>query len=178
MDFYAVNCRPQALGLDWPLSFIMPMMCIVVAQKLRCLEDFEFKWQYIEMVYWLPKKTVCIVCTIVEHPITVTISVRNGSGLPGHGPPLERNRIVGPWLLPWKQECSADSGSGSNRTAVPSYGSYNFGSNSVFELSSYRDIIYTWNVPIDTLFHLQFPDLWSDQYSLSRFEIKLNITPK
>ena len=31
---------------------------------------------------------------------------------------------------------------------------------------------------IDALFHLPFSDLWSDQYSMSRYEIKPNITPK
>ena len=39
-------------------------------------------------------------------------------------------------------------------------------------------MIYTWNVQIDALFHLLFSDLWSDQYSLSRCEIKPKITPK
>jgi len=37
-------------------------------------------------------------------------------------------------------------------------------------------MIYTWNVQIDDLFHLPFSDLRSDQYSLSRCEIKLKIT--
>jgi hypothetical protein len=39
-------------------------------------------------------------------------------------------------------------------------------------------MIYTWNVQIDSLFHLPFSDLWSDQYSSSRCEIKPKITPK
>jgi len=75
--------------------------------------------------------------------MTVMISVRNGSGIPGCSPRLERDRIVGSRLLPGKQECPAGSGSGSNRTAVPFYRSYIFGSNYIFEFSSYRDIIYT-----------------------------------
>jgi len=76
MLFCAVNCRPKALKRDGATSFIIQMMCIVVAQKLRCLEDPGFKWQYIETVYWLPIETVCILWTIVEYPMTVSMSVR------------------------------------------------------------------------------------------------------
>jgi hypothetical protein len=76
MDFHAVNCQPKALKCDGPALFIMQMMCIVVAHKLRYLEDLEFKRQYIEIVYWLLIKTVCIFCTIVEHPMTVSMSLR------------------------------------------------------------------------------------------------------
>jgi len=76
MDFYGVDCRPKVLERDGPTLFILQMTCIVVAQKLRCLEDFGFEWYYIETVYWLPKETVWILCTIVEHPMTVSMSLR------------------------------------------------------------------------------------------------------
>jgi hypothetical protein len=55
--------------------------------------------------------------------------VRNGSGLPGCGPGLEPDRMVQSGLLPGKQGYPPGSGTGSNRTAVPFYCSYNFGSN-------------------------------------------------
>ena len=41
--FYAVNCQLKALKCDGLMLFIMQMMCIVVAQKLRCFEDFGFE---------------------------------------------------------------------------------------------------------------------------------------
>jgi len=56
-------------------------------------------------------------------------SVSNGSGLPGCGPGLEPDRTVHSGLLPGIQGYPPGSGTGSNRTAVPFYGSYNFGSN-------------------------------------------------
>jgi len=76
MDFDAVNCRPKAVKCDGLTSFIMQVMCIVVAQKVRCVEDFGFEWQYIDTVYWLPNKTVWILCTIVEHQRTVSMSLK------------------------------------------------------------------------------------------------------
>jgi len=104
-------------------------------------------------------------------------SVSNGSGLPSCCPGLEPHRMVGSSSLPGKQGYPAILGTGSNRTAVAFYGSYNVGSNWVFEFPPYRNMIYTWNVQIDALVHLPFLDLRSDQYLLSRFEIELNITP-
>jgi len=56
-------------------------------------------------------------------------SVSNGSGLPGCGPGFEPDQIVQSGLLPGKQGYPPGSGTGSNRTAVPCYGSYNFRSN-------------------------------------------------
>jgi len=56
-------------------------------------------------------------------------SVSNGSGLPGCRPGLEPDRTVQSGLLPQIQGYPPGSGTGSNRTAVPFYGSYNFGSN-------------------------------------------------
>jgi len=76
MDFYAVNCRLKALKCYGGTSLNMSMTCIVVAQKLWCLEDLGFKWHYIETVYWLPIEAVCIFCTIVEHPMTLSMSLR------------------------------------------------------------------------------------------------------
>jgi len=76
MDFHEVNCWLNGLECNGPTSLIMQMTCIVVAQNLRCLKDFGFIWYYIETVYWLPKKTLWILCTIVEHPVTVSMSVR------------------------------------------------------------------------------------------------------
>jgi len=43
MDPYAVYCRPKALTRDGPTSLIVQITSIVVAQKLRFLEDFGFK---------------------------------------------------------------------------------------------------------------------------------------
>ena len=48
-------------------------------------------------------------------------------------PGLEPDRMAQSGLLPGKQGYPAGSGTGSNRTAVPFYGSYNFASNEVFE---------------------------------------------
>jgi len=108
----------------------------------------------------------------------LVVSVSKGSGLPGCSPGLEPDQMIWSGLLPRNQGNPAGSGTGSNRTTVPFYGPYNLGCNSVFEFSLYRNLIYTWNVQIDALFHLPFSDLRWDQYSLSRFEIKLKITPK
>jgi len=105
-------------------------------------------------------------------------SVSNGSKLPGCGPGLETDWTVGFGFLPGKHGYSAGTETGLNGTTISSYGSYNFGSHSVFELSLYCDLIYMWNVWIDALSRLPFSDLQSDQYGLSRFEIKPNITPK
>jgi hypothetical protein len=76
MDFHAVNCRPNVLKLDGHKLFIMQQTCIVVAQKRRCLKDLGFEWKSIKTVYWLPLTAVCIFCSIVEHQITVSISLR------------------------------------------------------------------------------------------------------
>jgi len=56
-------------------------------------------------------------------------SVSNGSGLPGCGPGLEADRMIQSWLLHGLQGYPPGSVRGSNRTAVPFYHSYNFGSN-------------------------------------------------
>jgi len=105
-------------------------------------------------------------------------SVSYGSGIPGCGPGLEPDLMVGSGLLPGKPRDPADSGIGSNQTADALCSSYNFGSDWVFEFSLYCNTINMWNVQIDDLFHLPFSDLRSDQYSLCCFEIKPNITPK
>jgi len=76
MDLYPVNCQPNELKCDAPMSFIIQMMCMVVAQKLRCLKDWGFRLQHIEMVYWQPLKTVSILCTIVGYTMTVSMSLR------------------------------------------------------------------------------------------------------
>jgi len=55
-------------------------------------------------------------------------SVSNGSGLPGCGPGLEPDRMVQSGLLPGKQGYPPGSGTGWTGTAVPYYGSCNFGS--------------------------------------------------
>jgi hypothetical protein len=52
------------------------MTCIVAAAEWRYLEDLGFKSFYIEKVYWLPIEAVGIFCTIVEHPMTVSRSLR------------------------------------------------------------------------------------------------------
>ena len=56
-------------------------------------------------------------------------SVSNGSGLPGCGPGLEPDRTDQSGSWPGKQGYPPRLGTGSNRTAVPFYGSDNFGSN-------------------------------------------------
>jgi len=56
-------------------------------------------------------------------------SVSNGSGLPGCGPGLEPDRMLRSGFLPGKQGYHPGPGTGLKRTAVPFYGSYNFGSN-------------------------------------------------
>jgi len=66
-------------------------------------------------------------------------SVTNSSGLPGCGPDLEPDRMVQSRLLPGKK----GSGTGSNPIAVPFYGSYNFGSNYVFQFGLYHDMVNT-----------------------------------
>jgi hypothetical protein len=53
----------------------------------------------------------------------------NSSGLPGCGPGLEPDQIVQSGLLPGKQGYPPRLGTGSNRTAVRFYSSYNFGFN-------------------------------------------------
>jgi len=105
-------------------------------------------------------------------------SVSDSSGLPGCSPGFEQDRMVGYGLVRRKQGYPACSQTGLNRTAVSFYGSYNFGSNPVFEFSTYCNMIHTWNVQIDALFHLPFSDLRLHQYSLSCFEIKPNVAAK
>ena len=56
------------------------------------------------------------------------ISVSNGSGLSSCGPGLKPDRMVQSGLVPGYQRYPPGSGTGSNRTEVPFYGSYNFGS--------------------------------------------------
>jgi len=71
------------------------------------------------------------------HDRTVTMSQNerqqssdsNGSGLPRCGPGLEPDRMVQSSLLSGKQGYMPGSGTCSNRTAVPFYSSYHFGSN-------------------------------------------------
>jgi len=75
MNLYAVYSRPEVLNWDGPMSFIAQITCIVVDQKLICLEAFECKWLYIETMYWQSIMTVFIMRTIVEHPMTVSMSL-------------------------------------------------------------------------------------------------------
>jgi len=76
MDLYAINYWPKVLKDDRPRSFISPTMYIVVAQKWRGIEGFGFKWLCIDMSYWLSNMAIWILHTIVEHPMTVSISWR------------------------------------------------------------------------------------------------------
>jgi len=59
-DLYEVNCWMKALERDRPMSFITQITCLVVDQKLRGLEAFEWKCLYIETIYWLLIRTICI----------------------------------------------------------------------------------------------------------------------
>jgi hypothetical protein len=76
MVFNAVNGRLKVLKQDWQTSFIVQMTSMMVALKLPVLEVFECKWQYIAIVYCLSIITEWILCTIVGHLITVSISLR------------------------------------------------------------------------------------------------------
>ena len=76
MDFYAVNCRPTLMKSDGPSSFLVQMTCRLVAQKLIGLEAFGCKWLYIETIYWLSIMTLCILQTIVEHPMNDSMALR------------------------------------------------------------------------------------------------------
>ena len=60
-DIYAVNCRPKPLQRDRLMLHITQIIGQVVDQKLRGLEAFEFKFLYIETIYWLPITTVCTI---------------------------------------------------------------------------------------------------------------------
>jgi hypothetical protein len=90
MECYAANCWPKALKRDGPASLVISMTCIVVAQKLRFLEDLGFKWDCIDPVYRLPIEAVCIFCTIVEHPITDSRSLRYAQ----RSASMERQRFI------------------------------------------------------------------------------------
>jgi len=59
-DIYAVNCQPQALECEGPTPFITQIMCLMVHQKLRGLEEFGCKCLYIETIHWLPMTNLCI----------------------------------------------------------------------------------------------------------------------
>jgi hypothetical protein len=74
MDLHAINCELKAFKCDAATSLISKMRCTVVARKLRFLENLGFKCYYIDTVYWLPIEAVCIFCTTVEDPMTVSRS--------------------------------------------------------------------------------------------------------
>jgi hypothetical protein len=76
MDNYAINCQSTASKRYGPTALMMSMACMMVAQKLRFLEDLGFNLYYIETLYLLPIEAVCIFCTIVEQPITVSRFLR------------------------------------------------------------------------------------------------------
>jgi hypothetical protein len=56
-------------------------------------------------------------------------SVSNGSGIPGCSLGFDPDRMAQSKLLPGTQGYLTGSVTGSNRTTVSFYGSYNFGSN-------------------------------------------------
>jgi len=59
-DLHAMNCWLDALYLDWPMSLIIQMICQVVKQKLTAIIAFVPKSSYIEIIFWLSLKPVCI----------------------------------------------------------------------------------------------------------------------
>jgi len=92
MDLYAINCLPTALKRDGPMPFIAHTMCAVVDQTLRGLKAIGCKWSYLDTRYWMSIMTVSIMRTIVEHPMTVSISWRWAS--------TERQQFL---VLPFRQ---------------------------------------------------------------------------
>jgi len=95
-------------------------------KKQRQQAFAAFQKQLEEKLKEVPKETQSCIRFLAK---SVGASVSNGSGLPGCGPGLEPDWMVQSGLLPGKQGYPPGSGTGSNRTAVPFYGSYNFGSN-------------------------------------------------
>ena len=97
----------------------MPGVCNSVSVRIEhagaCLEGIEFstgsfgRWKTLSLwMFWLidGSRSVVVLATVPGYPAAVQ------SG-----------------LLPGKQGYPPGSGTGSNRTAVPFYGFYNFGSN-------------------------------------------------
>jgi len=76
MDLYAGNCRPKPLKRDGPTSFIAQIMCTVVNQQLGGLEAVGWKLLSIDTMNCLSRLTVSIMCTIVKHPMTFSMSLR------------------------------------------------------------------------------------------------------
>jgi len=58
------------------MSLTVPRTCSVVAQIFRGLKAYGCKSLYIETIFWLSIMTVWILHTMVEHPITDSISWR------------------------------------------------------------------------------------------------------
>jgi hypothetical protein len=74
-------------------------------------------------------RTSAVLCDCLPE-VSPNASVSNSCSLPGYGPGLEPDRMVQSRLLPGKHGYRMSlGGTGSNWTAVPFYGSYNFGSN-------------------------------------------------
>jgi len=95
MDPYVINCQLKALKRNGPTLFITQKTCIVVGQKQTSLKPFGCKSLYIETLYGLSIMAVCILHTIVEHPIAVSISLRWVS--------MERQRFL--VLHHWQSKC-------------------------------------------------------------------------
>jgi len=75
MDLYAFICQPTGLECDKVTSFIAQTSWVVVAQKQWGLEAFGCKSIYTDTIYWLSIITICILCAIIEHPMTVSMSL-------------------------------------------------------------------------------------------------------
>jgi len=73
---YTINCQPKVLQHNGPTSFIAPLTCIVVAHIPSGHKGFEFKLLCTERIYWLSIITLWIFRTILEHPTTVSRSLR------------------------------------------------------------------------------------------------------
>ena len=55
---HAVNCWPEVLECDGPISSIIQIICLVVNVTLKGLEAIECKCWYLPTICWLPITTV------------------------------------------------------------------------------------------------------------------------
>jgi hypothetical protein len=129
-----------------------------------------------EQYWWV--KTVAntkLRCTLNLEPYTPRVS--NSSN------PLERFWVrIGTGTEPLQRALPRENPYGCNwvgfTTKHPVFQYHNFASNYVGEFWWYRDVISIWNVQYDQLFHLPILNLWSDQYSLSRYSNPANFSRK
>jgi len=106
-------------------------------------------------------------------------SVSNGSWLPSCCACLKLDRSSGPDSIPTQRPKPQGLGHGWNQAVDSLGGLFNSRSNYVFRFTSYRtDIIYRSNMQREAIVQHLFSNLWSDEYLLSCYEVKLKIPPK